>query len=500
MNRTMIPQLGALALAVVLTCAYGPGTSLADEAQVTVWEDGLEVFAEHPPLVAGSRAQIVTYITLLDGYRTRHQGRLSATLRAPDGSAREASVSGAPGKGLYLLGLTPAQPGEHVLELRLELPGQAHRAEVPLSVYADAGGAEHEHEHEEDILFTKAQQALIPFAIEAARLEEIAERLTAPASVEAAAGRRAEVSAPARGLLRSAGDRPWPQAGQRVRRGEPLAMLLPLAGIDDVAGLASEAEAARERLKLAEAQLARVRQLAEEGVVAERRLAEAQAEETAARGAWRAASARLAAARGGGDGDVIALAAPLDGLIVESALAPGQVVEAGARLATVIDDRRVVIRVELLAADAEALADAQALRLRRPGGPEWLQPPARLVHRAAALEAGGVLALRYEMDNDGAWPPGLPLIASLPVGRPSPQVTVPEAAVIDDDGVAVVMVQHGGEAFERRPIRPGLRAAGRVAVLDGLDEGERVVTAGAYAVMLAGRGPAGGDGHHGHSH
>lgn len=507
-HRNITLDFFAMALATALIASTGAGLALADEeahdeeTHVTVWEDGLEVFAEHPPLVVNGRAQVVVYVTLLDGYRTAHGGRLKATLRAEDGSARDAKVSDPAGTGIYLLGLTPAQAGEHMLELELELPQRSHRARLPLTVYASEAAfeQEHEHEHSEDIPFTKAQQNLIPFATDAARLEPMAERLTAPAAIEAAAGRRAEVNVPTRGVLHGAGDRPWPQAGQRVRRGEPLAVLQALAGIDDFTGLASDAEAARERLSVAESQLARVHQLAEEGVVAERRLVEARAEEATARAAWNAANARLAAARGKEGGEPFTLAAPFDGLIVESALAPGQAVEAGARLASVMDDRTVVIRVDLLAADAEALADARELRLRRPGGREWMAPQARLTHRAAALDASGVLALRYEIANDGSWLPGLPLIASLPVGATSPQVTVPETAVIDDDGVAVVMVQLGGESFERRSVRTGARAAGRIAISAGLDDGERIVTAGAYAVMLAGRGPAGDTGHHGHSH
>jgi multidrug efflux pump subunit AcrA (membrane-fusion protein) len=77
-------------------------------------------------------------------------------------------------------------------------------------------------------------------------------------------------------------------------------------------------------------------------------------------------------------------------------------------------------------------------------------------------------------------------------------LTVPERALIDDNGVAVVMVQTGGERFERRPVRTGIRAAGRVAIESGLQPGDRVVIDGAWATLLAGRDNdrAG----HGHSH
>ena len=55
-----------------------------------------------------------------------------------------------------------------------------------------------------------------------------------------------------------------------------------------------------------------------------------------------------------------------------------------------------------------------------------------------------------------------------------------------------------GEAFERRPLRLGIRSHGWVEVLDGVAAGERVATKGAYEVKLAsasGSVPA-----HGHAH
>ena len=39
-------------------------------------------------------------------------------------------------------------------------------------------------------------------------------------------------------------------------------------------------------------------------------------------------------------------------------------------------------------------------------------------------------------------------------------VTVPESALVDDAGQAVVFVQVGGESFERRPVRLGNRRRG----------------------------------------
>jgi membrane fusion protein, heavy metal efflux system len=64
-------------------------------------------------------------------------------------------------------------------------------------------------------------------------------------------------------------------------------------------------------------------------------------------------------------------------------------------------------------------------------------------------------------------------------------VAVPETAVVDDAGKPTVFVMEGGESFFKRVIRPGIRSAGFVQVLEGVAAGERVVSSGAYELKLS---------------
>jgi membrane fusion protein, heavy metal efflux system len=61
-----------------------------------------------------------------------------------------------------------------------------------------------------------------------------------------------------------------------------------------------------------------------------------------------------------------------------------------------------------------------------------------------------------------------------------------------------VYVQTAGESFEKREVKLGASDAAQVQLLSGVQEGERVVTKGAYQIKLAtlsGTMPA-----HGHEH
>jgi multidrug efflux pump subunit AcrA (membrane-fusion protein) len=57
---------------------------------------------------------------------------------------------------------------------------------------------------------------------------------------------------------------------------------------------------------------------------------------------------------------------------------------------------------------------------------------------------------------------------------------------VDENGIPTVYVMLTGEHFQKRPIRTGISDGVMTEVLDGLQEGDRVVVRGAYAVRLAG--------------
>jgi membrane fusion protein, heavy metal efflux system len=77
-------------------------------------------------------------------------------------------------------------------------------------------------------------------------------------------------------------------------------------------------------------------------------------------------------------------------------------------------------------------------------------------------------------------------------------LAVPVSALVEEQGVFYVYVQTAGESFQKREVKTGASDGQQVQVLSGVEEGERVVTKGAYQIKLAtmsGALPA-----HGHEH
>jgi multidrug efflux pump subunit AcrA (membrane-fusion protein) len=105
----------------------------------------------------------------------------------------------------------------------------------------------------------------------------------------------------------------------------------------------------------------------------------------------------------------------------------------------------------------------------------------------------------FELANpEGVLKPGMFAKVTLHTGQTVRGVAIPQSAVIDDNGKPTVFVMDGGESFFKRPIRLGVSSGGWLQVLEGVSEGERVVSLGAYEIKLStATGAAVG---HGHSH
>ena len=64
-------------------------------------------------------------------------------------------------------------------------------------------------------------------------------------------------------------------------------------------------------------------------------------------------------------------------------------------------------------------------------------------------------------------------------------LTVPVSAVFDDNSQKVLYVHTSGESFEKRILETGSVYHNYISILNGLKEGERVVSSGSYQVKLA---------------
>jgi len=323
-----------------------------------------------------------------------------------------------------------------------------------------------------------------------ARLAAGHRRIRAPSNAETT------ISAPSSGIV--VFPDVMPLVGHGVERGQLLASIVPrLAERGDMAWLVEEAHKAQLRHDQAHREQDRAQRLLDSGVVAERQVLAARTTHQLAHAELEAAEKRLSQYRqpASASGTGIPLKSPMAGIVAQSFVSNGRYVDGGEKLFHVVDRERLWLEARVPEADSARLAHVTGASFRVDGFEEVFEVKpgenGRLVSLSTVVDpVHRTLPVIFELDRPD---PRLPLGAfariRLFTGLAAEALAVPESALVDDNGVAVVFVQTGGESFERRPVKLGGRDGGYVEVKEGLRAGDRIVTKGAYLVYLAATAP-----------
>lgn len=256
------------------------------------------------------------------------------------------------------------------------------------------------------------------------------------------------------------------RTGERVRQGEPLFTI----GNEALRLQLAEAELG---LRGAESELDRARRGVEGGFLPEADLKRRQIEAELAH--ERVASARQRLER-------LRYTAPRAGVLWVDGVVPGGTeVAAGTPLAEIAGDGRPRVEAWAAAADLERLEPGLEVDCRPPGG-DAVVGRGTLAEMARRVDRGGTVRLVVEIvDDRDLPPPGEGVELDVQLAERAAALTVPEEAVLVDGGISSVFVlEPSGAEYKAwlRPVITASRSNGRVEVVDGLREGERVAVQG----------------------
>ena len=490
------------------TQTKGPGDPGDTGLKRTHFSDKTELFVEFPRLVVGSESPFVAHLTRLADFKAIEKGRVTVTLFDTNGKVVEAfGIDGPSVPGIFRPVVKPAQAGNRRLVLQLDAGDlQAIHDLGLVTVYLDRetatkAAAVEQTEEKGGIAFSKEQQWQIDFALAQAEKRTLHDAVATTGTIRAEANSESLVSATIAGQLVTSGA--FPRIGTKVQAGQVLAYLNPrLGGDTDFATLQASARKARVSLEHARRERERMEALFAQEAIAEKRVHAARTEEKLAQAELDASSSRVG--QYGGQGGGIPIRAPIAGVIGDIKVKPGSPVTDGQALFHIINTNRLWLEARI--------PESELGRIIKPSGAWFSIDGYEHSFEIADGKNGKVVAFGGVVD---ATTRTVPLIlefanpdAQLRIGmaarvhvrgaRTVDVIAVPYSAVIDDAGQTTVFVQQGGESFERRIVRLGVREGDWVAVRSGVKVGERVVSRGAYLVKLAATAPATAG--HGHAH
>lgn len=285
-------------------------------------------------------------------------------------------------------------------------------------------------------------------------------------------------------------------AGQTVKKGQVLARL----ASPGLLQVQRDYQQARQQADLAKRSLDRDEQLYKEGIIAEARLQASRAghEQAAVAAAALQAELRIAGAPTSGSGlaPEVAIAAPLDGEVLEAGAAVGARVDQAAPLFTVGRLNPLWVEIQVPAGMAPGLAVGQPVRIPAAGA------SGKVINVGRQISAGSqTITLRARLDTGTeALRPGQMVEANVESSAARTKgpalYRVPQGAVVRQAGAAYLFIAETAPA-------PGYRAvpvtvsgqAGNDALVSGpaLAEGRRVAVKGLSSLKSAWSGAGKGE-------
>jgi RND family efflux transporter MFP subunit len=174
---------------------------------------------------------------------------------------------------------------------------------------------------------------------------------------------------------------------------------------------------------------------------------------------------------------------PVDGFVGRRNLDPGAFAGANTAVISVVDLSTVRLVASLVERDFRRVHPGVEAQIGVDAFPG--EKFAGKVSRVAPVfdAATRTAAMEIEVPNPGfRLKPGMFARVELTVDRRADALAVPRAAVVDIDGKRGVFMVDDGQIARFVPVRTGLQDGVRVEILEGLDDGQRVITTGAIAL------------------
>lgn len=177
------------------------------------------------------------------------------------------------------------------------------------------------------------------------------------------------------------------------------------------------------------------------------------------------------------------LRSPIDGVVTERAVYPGDIAPAGTPLLIVMDISRVVVRLHIAQAQAAQLKLGDAATIHVPGLKNAM--PAKVSIVSPALDPNSTtVEVWVQADNPNRQlQPGTSVGVSIVAGTVPDALVIPDSAVLsgDNESTHVMVVRPDGRAYSER-VTTGIQQQGLVQIVSGLRVGEEVVVGGAYGL------------------
>jgi membrane fusion protein, heavy metal efflux system len=462
-----------------------------EAVQETVWSENFEAFVEYPPLIKGEEARILAHMTWLEGHRAVETGSLTVHLRN-ETEHYQVAVDSPARTGIFIPILTPEATGEYRLILTVAAEGvqeDINLGEVKVSTSENG----HSHQHsvqnevvEPEIVLLKEQAWKMDFQTDPVGMQELKSSVDLSGFWDYSPLNKEKVVATTSGIVSFT--EKMPLSGENFEKGETIATIQ--SGDLSNGGLFLRWQQQQALWTKVQAEYDRKTVLLEKGIVSQ-----AQWEEVEQR--YKMIKVEYEILSKNTRGGVRNISASTDSILFAIFIENGDFVQLGEELFSLVHAKPSILQVELPQRYLSSIKDIKEVAYRH--GKSWQTfSDAQFFVSKGMEHSKEMLLLQIEVKTDIEAVAGALIDIRLLFGESKSSLAIPRSSLLEEYGEYSVIVQTSGEGFVLRDLKIGKRNAEYVEVISGLEEGDWVVSKGAYLVKMMGL--SGKVPEHGHAH
>lgn len=474
---------------------HAPHGAELEPLSFTIWTNKSELFVEFLPLVVGEESRFAAHFSDMETFKAIEEGKAKVFLLENNREVIADSADAPASAGIFRLALTPTKTGTFDLGFRLNTSKIKDTIFIKdIEVYAnqeEAKAANPTPPEGDEISYLKEQAWKVDFAIEQVIRQPIHDVIRTSGEIQPVKGEEKIIAAKSSGIVFLKNKNL--QEGKEIRAGQGL-FTISSEGLVN-ANLEEKFQVAKARVEQNKADFERAEKLLEQQIIGQKEYEKRKADLAVAEAEFQTLTNSY---NTGGQ----SVPASMTGIVKDLMVSDGQFVEEGTPLIKITNNRRLLLQAEVSQKYLPVLSTIQTANFKT-AYQEEVQSIAdyngRVVYFGKMIEQGqNFVPVLFELDNVRNLIAGSFAELFLLTKPISDALVIPKSALMQDYSSNYIYVQTSGEGFEKRAVKLGIDDGVNIQVLSGVEEGEWIVTRGAYQIKMASMSssiPA-----HGHSH
>lgn len=462
---------------------HGGETHEEVKFQYTSYSNAFELFAEADAFVVGETANVLSHFSLLPDFTALESGEITMILSVNGKEIRQ-TLGKPTRKGIYSFDIKPETEGVGSLKFEIVNDQGKFAIIVPeVLVFANDEDARTAAQkvvvpNTNTTVFTKEQSWKVDLLTSLPETEPFGLVVKTTALVQSGRGNEQIVVAKSAGIVVFNSNAIV--EGQEVMAGQPLFAISGSAMADN--NLSVKIAGAKSSFERANAEYERAKELAKDKIVSDKDFRIAKNEYENSKVYYENLRKNFSASGQ-------SVTSPMSGFVKQIFVKNGEYVEAGQAVVEISQNKTLVLTADVPQRYASILGAVQSANIRTIHDNQtytFAQLNGKVLSFGKSANPDNYLIpITIQIDNKGGFISGSFVELYLKAVSNATALTIPNTALLEDQGSFFVWVQVTPELFEKREVHIGSTDGVKTEIIKGILANERIVIRGAMLIKLA---------------